>query len=97
MHGLPGVEFEFVPRTGQEPDTEIQRRAIYDQGVYRGEIVHVARRRKAPAGSQSSTGFVTDYGWRPDGWRYQKNVKLTGPADAVRRLRPAAGPIREDA
>lgn len=88
VHDMPGVEFEFVPRTGMEPATEITRVAVYDQGQFRGEVVHVARRRKAPPGSPSSTGFVTQYGWRPDGWRHPNNAKLTSKADAIRRLRP---------
>jgi len=68
---------------------ELRREAVYRDDVFIGEIVYVARRRKARGVEieSSSTGYVTDYGWRPDGWRYPTNAKLTDSAGAISRLR----------
>lgn len=66
---------------------EARRDAVYRCGEFIGDVVYVARRKKAPTGSASATGFVTEYGWRPDGWRYAKNAKLTDRRGAVDRLR----------
>lgn len=62
----------------------VECRAVYHHGVYVGEVVYERRRRRAPAGSPSSTGYVTHYGWRPA--KASKSSKLTSYADAVERL-----------
>lgn len=90
-HDRPGVAYEFVTSAGGDHPTVQQRRAVYHDGTYRGDIVYVARRRPAPAGLASSTGFVTHYGWRPDGWRYSNNAGLSFLAEAIDRLRTVAG------
>lgn len=81
---MPGVQSERTMSMAKE----LRRDAVYRDGVFIGEVVYVRRRRKAPASSPSSTGFVSEYGWRPDGWRYAANAKLTSKVDAIRRLVP---------
>lgn len=81
---MPGVQSErTLPMAA-----ELRRDAVYRGDEFIGEVVYLRRRRKAPPGSQSSTGFVSEYGWRPDGWRYAANAKLTSMVDAIRRLAP---------
>lgn len=81
-----GCEVERVMVMGKETIRE----AVYRDGTYLGEVVYISRRRKAPAGSTSSTGYVTEWGWRPDGWRYSPRAALTSRTDAIARLRPVA-------
>jgi hypothetical protein len=77
---LPGVQSESTAKLGNE----MARSDVFANGVYVGQVVYIARRRKAPAGSASSTGFVTDYGWRPA--QVPAQSKLTNKVDAILRL-----------
>ena len=72
--------------------SERRREAVYRDGEFVGEIVYVARRRKARGHEleSSATGYVTEYGWRPDGWRYSNNARLTDRTEAAARLRSVA-------
>lgn len=83
--GLENVETERTVVMGGE----VIRECVYRDGVYVGDVVYVGRRRKARGleVESSSTGSVTDYGWRPDGWRYATNVRLTDKRGAIERLR----------
>ena len=66
-------------------DSDPHARSVYDAatGHYLGTVIYTERRRKAPAGSPSSTGRVTDHGWRPE---KQTRAPLTDRRAACDRL-----------
>lgn len=77
-HDMPGVESERVTPTKYEAEE-----AIYQGGEYIGTVVYV--KRKVKSGIEGAKASV--YGWRPEGWGYAKNAKLTTKQDAIKRLK----------
>lgn len=69
---LPGITSEVTVVLG----TERARYDVFADAEYIGQVVYIARRRKA--------SFVTDYGWRPA--QAPAQSKLTSKVEAIRRL-----------
>lgn len=69
-HALPGVTAQRTMTMG----TELRRDEVFRDGVYVGEVVYVARRRRAG----------THYGWRPA--KAAAQSRLDTRVDAIRRL-----------
>lgn len=72
LKGRPVRDPSFVVVPGltssRQPSCN-SRRTVFLNDKLVGEIEYVSSRRKAPAGSPSSTGYVTHWGWRPVGSR----------------------------
>lgn len=68
-------------RSERSPESSA-RRIVTLGGEVIGEIEYVSNRRAAPEGSNTSTGYVTHWGWRPVGTRL-RNLRTRGEAEQL--------------